>query len=139
MKDILLISMLILTVSSCKYEDGPKLSLRTKKHRVVNTWILEKAFENGADKTSEYKNAFVDYRIELKDNNKYQLSYKAFNLLPYTESGEWSFINNKENISFTPEGKSTNPASWKILRLKEHETRVIQAIDGKDVELWLKD
>ncbi|MCB9252150.1 MAG: hypothetical protein H6605_06755 [Flavobacteriales bacterium] len=138
MNNKILLYLVLLLVTSCKYEDGPAISLRTKKHRAVNTWFLDKAFENNVDKTSAYQNAFNNYKIQLDKDNRYQLSYKAFNLIPYSESGSWDFNQSKTNINFTPEG-GKGSSSWKILMLKEHETRVVQNIDGKDVELWLKD
>jgi Lipocalin-like domain len=133
-----LLLLFSIAFGSCKYEEGPKISLRTKKHRAVNTWYLEKAFENGVDKTTEYKAAYVDYKIEIKNDDKYTLSYRAFNLIDYSESGTWSFSNDKININFNPAG-SAGPSAWKILRLKEHETWVMQQINGKDVELRMKD
>ena len=133
-----LIILFSIALTSCKYEEGPKISLRTKKHRVVNTWYLEKVFENGTGKTTEYKAAYVDYKIEITNDDKYTLSYRAFNLIDYSESGTWSFSNDKEKINFNPAG-SAGPSEWKILRLKEHETWVMQQINGKEVELQMKD
>jgi hypothetical protein len=133
-----LLLLFSIALGSCKYEEGPKISVRTKKHRAVNTWYLEKVFENGVDKTNDYKSSYVDYKIEIKDDDKYTLNYKAFNLWYYNESGTWSFSNDKININFNPAG-SAGPSSWKILKLKEHETWVVQQINGKDVELRMKD
>ena len=50
MKYSLTMLAIILMVSACKYDDGPKFSLRSKTHRAVNTWYLDKAYENGVDK-----------------------------------------------------------------------------------------
>ena len=138
MKKIIGILALSILFAACKYEDGPKLSLRTKKHRAVNTWHIDKVFENGMDKTTDYKNAFVNYQIDLKSDNTYKLKYRPFNLSDYLETGNWAFSNDKVFINFTPKD-SKSPGQWKILRLTETETWVIQNINGKDVELRMKD
>lgn len=128
----------LIVFAGCKYEDGPKLSLRSKKARAVNTWYIDEVYENGVNKTSDYKNAYVNYSMTIKDDNKYELKYRPFNVGDYTETGEWSFSGDKQYINFGPQGGSGS-SRWKILRLKETETWVIQTIDGKDVELRMKD
>ena len=138
MKKITFILLLFSIFNGCKYEDGPSISIRTKKHRAVNTWHIDQVFESGVDRTDDYKNTFVNYKIELKKDNSYELTYRPFNFGEYKETGTWDFSGDKVFIMFTPkDGKVANP--WKILRLTETETWVIQDIDGKDVELRMKD
>ena len=128
----------IILFTTCKYEDGPKLSLRTKKHRAVNTWHLDKVLEEGIDKTDNYKAAFVNYQIVIDKDQNYELKYRPFNIGEYTETGTWAFSGDKVFINFTPKnGSTSNP--WKIVRLTESETWVIQTINGKNVELRMKD
>lgn len=128
--------VVVFALGSCKYEEGPKLSLRSKSSRAVNIWILDKALENGTDKTNDYKNAFVNYQAELKEDKSYVIQYRPFNTTDYTEKGTWKFSSDKTSIEFTPENKSDgNP--WKILRLKSDETWVVQTINGKEVELHM--
>lgn len=137
---IILTCIFILAVmtQSCKYEEGPALSLRSKNSRAVNAWVIDQVFENGNDKTEEYKNTFVNYKAELKDDDTYIIQYRPFNISDYTEKGTWQFSDDKLKIEFTPENqKEGNP--WKILRLKEHEAWIVQQINGKEVELRLKD
>lgn len=138
MKKIIGILTLSILFTACKYEDGPKLSLRTKKHRAVNTWHIDKVFENGIDKTTDYKNAYVNYQIAIKSDNTYELTYRPFNIGDYSETGNWDFSGDKVFINFTPKD-SKNPGQWKILRLTEKETWVVQNINGRDVELRMKD
>jgi len=42
------------------------LSLRSKRARAANNWLLDKAFENGVDKTDDYKKVFVNYKMVIK-------------------------------------------------------------------------
>lgn len=128
----------VITLSSCKYEDGPKLSLRSKKARAVNTWYIDKMYEEGVDKTDAYKNMYVNYKLEIKDDNNYTINYRPFNIGEYNEKGTWKFSGDKQNIIFTP-ANTTQENSFKILRLKNNEAWVKNTIDGKQVEWHLKD
>ena len=58
MKNLLklfLILICFVTFSCKKYEDGPTVSLRTKKARVVNKWKVDSYYINGVDKTTDYR------------------------------------------------------------------------------------
>ena len=134
----LLIFPIVVFMSSCVYEDGPKMSFRSKKARAVNSWIIDKAYEAGVDKTDAYKTAFVNYELDLKNDDSYRLSYKAYNLLDYIETGSWTLSDDKLYILFKP-ANTTQENKSKILRLKNHEAWVIVNVNNKDVELHLKD
>lgn len=138
MKHYILIIIATFILAGCRYEDGPKLSLRSAKARAVNTWYIDKVYENGVDKTDAYKNAYVNYSMSIKKDNTYELKYRPYNVGDYLETGDWSFSGDKAFINFTPKGSSSQ-SKWKILRLKEKETWVIQNINGNDVELRMKD
>ena len=139
MKKLIYPVLILLLVSACKYEDGPKLSLRSKAHRAINTWYLDQAFEGGTNKTDDYKNAYFNYQIDINKDKSYTIKYRPFNVFDYKETGTWDFSSDKLYINFTPSTGSNGASKWKILRLKEKETWVVQTINGKDVELHLKD
>lgn len=128
----------IVLFTACQYEEGPSLSLISKKSRAVNTWVINQVFENGVDKTDDYKRVYVDYKIEIKKDDSYLLTYRPANLTNYQENGAWKFSDDKAKIIFTPKGTSQQN-EWTILRLKNSECWVIQRIDGKDIELRMKD
>lgn len=125
-------------LGACRYEDGPKLSFRTKKARAVNIWYIDKAYEDGTDKTDDLKNAMVNYRLEIKKDDTYELSYRPYNFGTYNESGSWKFSDDKGSILFTPSGASQDNV-FKILRLKNQEIWVSQENNGKTLEYHLKD
>ena len=89
-------------------------------------------------KTDAYKNAYVNYQVTLQKDKSYEIKYRPFNISDYIETGTWDFSSDKLYINFTPKD-SKSPSKWKILRLTENETWVIQNINGKDVELRMKD
>lgn len=116
-RNTLLIALLCtFAFASCKkYEEGPVVSLRSKKERVANTWVMEKIIDS--------------------DGTEYQGSQIPDNEITYTKDGdvenedgdkigEWEFGDSKESLIFKPEvgDESEND----ILRLKEDE-------------LWLED
>lgn len=46
---------ILVSVSSCrKYEEGPNVSLRTKKARITNNWKYESAQVNGNEVSLNY-------------------------------------------------------------------------------------
>lgn len=122
----------------CQYEDGPNMSLRSKKARAVNTWYIDKVYEEGIDKTNDYKNAYVNYTLEIKDDDNYNLSYRPFNIGNYSENGTWKFSDDKSKILFTPVN-TTQANEFKILRLKNNEAWVSGIVNNKQVEIHYKD
>lgn len=70
------------SVAGCgKYEEGPSISLRTKKASVVGEWELEKILENGVDKTSDYRAVVASETIEFKKDETFTSSVTYTSLL----------------------------------------------------------
>lgn len=126
---------LILIFSSCKYEDGPFLSLRSKTERLVKEWKLDQFFENGVEKTDEAKSQFSNYTLTIYNNNTYTLTYSLNGVLPYSESGTWKFANKKKDLILTDDGDETK---YEILKLKETQLWVIGNWDNNEYEIRLK-
>lgn len=113
-KSLFTLICLTLIFSSCKkYEEGPGISLRTKKARVVGEWKMEKLFINDEDTplTPDEKN--IKWIFKKDGNYEYQAA-------TYTEIGTWSFDIKRELIFMTDTefGYST---SCKIRRLTNNE------------------
>ncbi|MBI3510456.1 MAG: copper resistance protein NlpE N-terminal domain-containing protein [Bacteroidetes bacterium] len=122
MKKIFFSAFIILSafISCNKFEDGPAFSLHTKNHRVANEWYLDQVFEDGVDKTLDYAGIYVHYRMILKRDNSYNLSYRYAGSIDYNEDGTWLWNKEKTDIIFTKNNSSTT-TDWKVLRLKEKE------------------
>lgn len=121
MKKIAPVFFLLLLVVSCKkYEDGPALSLRTKTHRLVNTWVVESVTENGTDVTSAFKTAYPEYMLTITKQNTYVLTYKLNSGVEYKENGTWIYNGDRTHVYFN-NTIGGSAADWKILRLKEKE------------------
>ena len=113
-KSLFTLICLTLIFSSCKkYEEGPGISLRTKKARVVGEWKMEKLFINDEDTplTPDEKN--IKWIFKKDGNYEYQAA-------TYNEIGTWSFDIKRELIFLTDTefGYST---SCKIRRLTNNE------------------
>lgn len=141
MKNLALVILLLsafLPFSSCKkYEEGPALSLLSKKQRAANTWNITGYYENGVNKTDEAKALFSEFVLIIDKNNmKYSKSFKALGLLPYGESGAWKFSSDQSSLEFTPDNTTIAPYSWKILKLKETELGVSYSSNNISVKAY---
>lgn len=119
----LIVFLLIGVVSSCKYEEGPFVSFRTKKERVANTWKIEKIIkDDGKEKTGD---SVPDTEYTYTDGGDYKEDGN--------ELGDWEFKDSKEEIYHevnTPFG--TVDYSHEILKLKEKELWV-EDEDGDEI------
>jgi hypothetical protein len=117
-KSLFTLICLTLIFSSCKkYEEGPGISLRTKKARVVGEWKMEKLFIDDEEilLTPDEKN---NKWIFKKDGNyEYQTAR-------YTEIGTWSFDIKRELI-FMTETEMGYSTSNKIRRLTNNELWIV--------------
>ena len=113
------------TQSCNKYEEGPAISLRTKKARVVNEWTLKEYYENG-------KKQDIDDPLDLifeKDQTGYFVSYDDGGDQDVTNFN-WEFNSDKTKILMTyvdEDGKVHENQVWALTILKLYEN-----------ELWLK-
>ncbi|MCS7029663.1 MAG: hypothetical protein NZ519_12955 [Bacteroidia bacterium] len=134
---LLLVAVSAVTFTSCKkYEEGPAISLRSKKARVVGKWKVEKAMENGNDVTSIVNMLSPIY--EYKKNGDLVLTM-SFLGVTQTETHKWEFDDDKESIIITYTNTTPNEKEeWKILRLKNKEMWLKHTHDGDTVELHLE-
>lgn len=135
MKKLTLAALLVssaLYMSSCgKYEEGPSISLRSKKARVANTWKVEAVLENGVDKTSSYSSFYDNFSLEFTKDGVYSTSTVS-NGTTVTETGTWEFINDDEAIKTTVDGDSD---TLSISKLKNSEFWIYN-MDGTDKMEW---
>lgn len=118
---ILLIAVLgMVTVSSCrKYEEGPNVSLRTKKARVTNNWRVESVQVDGVEKSMDpywakqkhYMYRDGKYIVTIID----PVTLEARNL-----QGTWVLYDDDRKIALTTKNFSGNIDSttdYNILKL----------------------
>ena len=99
-----------------QYEEGPGVSLRSKKARVANVWKIEYAFDLG-DKVE----ITADYTGEKWGFSK-DGSFTESSDGVVEKTGNWEFINDKDEISISTPGDMD---VYKILKLKENEMWIL--------------
>ncbi len=126
-------SICILCIYSCgKYEEGPKISLKSKAARVAASWKIDAMLINGEDfDISKTVYPYYTYVYE-KDgtgkqiNEEYttQIGNVSDQVIPAaTFPLEWKFDASKEKIKFfVDDGTNTQWTEYRtILKLKEKE------------------
>lgn len=129
-----LLSTLVILPSCSKYEEGPGVSLRTKKARVANTWEVEKAMRNNEDVTDDYD----EYTLKTTKDGDAELAaiYSSGSFsFEYETQGTWDFADDKETLMLDFENDNAD-VNYQILRLAEDEMW-LREIGGED-ELHLK-
>lgn len=116
---IIMVLFSMVFVSCGKYEEGPAISLKSKKARVANTWIVEyaKDIPDDVEITSDYNGDRFTFE---KDGNYLENG---------TKEGTWEFNSGKEFIIITEPDGSTD--EYKIIRLKEKDMRL--EITGEEI------
>lgn len=112
-------------VSSCgKYEEGPKISLASKKGRVANTWKIEAFLQDGVDKTADYRLVVASESYDMKKDGAYTTT-QTYTLLggglTSTDNGTWELIDDNENLKMLSSQTGATADTMKIIRLKSNE------------------
>lgn len=123
----------LFAVTSCsKYEEGPALSLLTKKARVAGEWKIDKTFYNGEEQTegTEYTD-YMTYVMEKDGTGKMKQEAYTVENDGYTYEAEaaeykleWKFNDDKTMIEVRlqdGEGEWMEWDSSEILKLKNKE------------------
>lgn len=111
----MLIAVVLLAACS-KYEEGPNLSLRSKKARVSNVWVVEYAYDLG-----DQVEVTADYTGESWQFTKDGVFTEFENGTP-DDAGTWEFLSDKEQLSISKPG---DVEIYTITRLKEKEMWII--------------
>ena len=138
MKKITLYSSAIIAaalISSCKkYEDGPMVSLKSRKERVANTWVIDKALRNNEDVTKSYDNFILTLSKDGDAKLVYSSSFLGVDYSVDTD-GTWEFQNKDEKIAMDFKADDADN-TYTILKLKEDELWLRET--GGEDELHLK-
>ncbi|MGL4596776.1 MAG: hypothetical protein ACRCYO_04575 [Bacteroidia bacterium] len=114
----------LVLVGSCKkkYPEGPLLSLRTKKARMVNVWRIEKYIVNDQDQTADFNTLYPNYTLTIGKDDKYSISINNNDSI--IEKGRWYLAGEKDVVKFLPDGNTIwigGAEVWQILKLKDKE------------------
>lgn len=116
---ILLILALLCTSTSCKkYEEGPLISISSKKKRLSQTWFVK--LVEDTDTGEEITGSYATMRWKFAEDGVFTETYDT---LP-SSSGGWNFIREKESIQITIPGDQTDIRNYKIVRLAKKQLKV---------------
>lgn len=127
---LLLALAMVFGFTSCKYEEGPAISLRTKKARVAGDWYVNEVIDSdGSGET--YPNDRSDVYTFEKDGNAINIySYSSGGSTIYDiETFEWKFTDSKKKMRWTFDDGSFE--TFEILKLKNNEMWLKHS-DGSD-------
>jgi hypothetical protein len=129
-----LIITFVFLFSGCKkFEDGPLLSLRTKKSRISGNWKIGSATYNGNDQTELYQGIISEWEIKSSG------SYSIKSISGASDNGTWEFGEDKDDVYFKSDSPANPEQSFRILRLKHKDVWLRQILtNGSVVELHLK-
>ncbi len=112
-------AVLIFNLSSCKYEDGPIISLKTKKARLVGTWELKKVNGENPDR--------LELELEFEKDGDFKATYSYTSYwgydYEYDVKGDWEWEDKKETIDIDFDGY--------------HEEYEVKRLTSK--ELWIEE
>lgn len=128
--------LLVLGLTSCKYQEGPLISFVPKLERVSGTWIVATAIVDG--ETSSTLDGF-EYITFTKSGQNVEYKGEVWGI-PYTLTGDWDFNADKSTIEMDlvdGSGLFTYDPIWTILKLKEKEMWVTYTeVDGNNVSTF---
>ncbi len=110
---VLLTFFCLFSAPACKkYEDGPILSLRTKKARLVGDWKISETFANGL----KLNGPIQITGLQIKKGGTFSFEYNTG--YAGVKNGTWSLTNTKQYVDLSD---SCCTERYKILRLKNKE------------------
>ncbi len=117
---LLLAVALVFGSTSCKYEEGPALSLRTKKARVAGEWIIEKTVNKDGKETTIAESDSPVVTFEKDGTGKTSFTFTiGGTTTTSTSTFKWEFTDSKKKIKTTDEDGDTY--TEEILRLTNKE------------------
>ena len=107
-------AVVIFNFTSCKYEDGPNISLRSKKARLTGEWEVK--FIDGAGMTG---NDMVTLEFDKDGDLEFNQTYSYYgSSYTYSQKGEWEWEDGKQSLEIILDG---NKQEWEITRLTNKE------------------
>ena len=129
----LLMIAAIFILSGCgKYEEGPGISLRTKKARLVGNWQLEELEIEGTDFTADINR----WEIEFRDDETFEQSVQIEGFGSSTVEGEWEFSNDKTEVEITYDDGTKTDLNISKLMHKELWFDFIETYQDGTSEKW---
>jgi len=130
MKALLSLIVVVFILASCyKYEEGPRISLLSRKARLCNEWVLDTYLDNGTDKT----NTGETTTLTIEKDGTYSIS-TVRNEMGQVQSefshGTWVFQNAKGQVVMTDSQEGSTPVIYDILELRNSTLQLRKKVAG---------
>lgn len=137
MKNIFLYLLCLFTLSSafysCKYDDGPLVSFRSKEARVINSWAYDLTLRNGLNVTTASVPGAINYvnsSLGFDDNGLFSLIEEIDADLNVYD-GTWSFSDKKESLLLSYTDGNIPPRELFIRKLNHKKLWLEETIDDE--------
>lgn len=136
---ILLVALIIIAGTSCnKYENGPSISFRSVKQRVINTWKIESYTINGVELVGQPQYA-TQKQFWLGDGNYNQTYIDPTNGVGKRIDGAWALQDNNKQIALTLNnivtGQPQSTIQYNIIKLCNNEMWLRTADNSTELHL----
>lgn len=126
-----LIAVTAITSCSKKGDDDPAVSLRTRKDRFTNTWVLTKYEKNGVNQ--DLSGSTYTYEVFNSGRLTQTIEGAVFGFpTKSVKEGTWEFINDEEDVRITIDD---TPVIYNVQRLASDELW-LKRTDGNDVHVY---
>ena len=131
---IFIITLITISPSCKKYEEGPGLSFRSKEKRLANTWKIKALYLN--DTAQALSDADQRFEITFEETGV-SIRKTANGSNTDVHVGSWKFTDKKEKIetyfAYTYFGTPTEDITiYTIIKLKEKDLRLQQKINDME-------
>ena len=103
-----------------------------RKFSIVGTWRVTQYFENGADKTTDFNNLYVNYKIKLDGSGNF-IETATILGINTTVAGPYELTNGDTKLTLTNQADNSK-RYFDILELK-NSTAVIRQDNNKEFHL----
>ncbi len=128
-----------IAIASCKkYEEGPAMSLRSKKARIAGEWTIDKVYFNGTDVTSSFMPSGTTYKMTIDKGGSWN-DATTNSSGTTTSKGTWEFVDKKENLKMVTEGSGDADGDTSIIvKLKNKELWFDQKSGSNTTRIQMK-
>jgi hypothetical protein len=145
-KTILVLVLLAAVVGGCRYKEGPLISFRSAKSRLIGDWKVTGFSVDGNDELQLFNDS-CGCKMYIPDESDYQeiRFFECKNYLTGINSliaGSYSFSNNHKilkiyfdnlnDVIFKRYGPFIRTSDWKILRLTKDDFKISTDVDNKN-------
>ncbi len=98
-------------------------------HKITlqGSWEVDEYYKNGEENTQAFNLAFGDYVIKFHPDGDFTETYKAMNIVPITNPGNWDIMNNGPQLRLQLVDESST-RTFDILSITNDELRLYREL-----------